>query len=165
MLIVELQEYRQRLLARFAGLVGDLELTVQQISSSAWHLPIDGTNWTAHQIMAHLRDTEKLAFLPRLARILAEDLPAWERFDRSTWVENYYRPEEPMPEILADYGDLRAHELARLKNLPPEAWSRLARHPSWGMRTLQWLVEHGLAYSEEHLRYLRSHQARRINGS
>ncbi|HEX7974293.1 MAG TPA: DinB family protein [Anaerolineales bacterium] len=150
-----LDEYRQILLARYAAVGDELDQSLAQIPAKAQHTPLDWTGWSVHQIIAHLRDSEAQAYWPRLERTLNENMPVLDRFDGTTWMQEHYRPDEPTSAILADYRALREKELARLSSLQPGAWCRQARHPGWGVRTLQWLVEHSLAYTEMHLKQIK----------
>jgi hypothetical protein len=94
---------------------------------------------------------ERHAYSPRIERILAEDHPLLPAFDAEAWARRHYRQDEPLEEILEEYAALRQSELERLQSLPPGSWSRVGRHPVYGLRTLQWWVEKGLAHAEEHL--------------
>lgn len=151
----QLKEYRQLLLKRYAAIGDELEQALAQIPIESQHTSLEGTQWSVHQIISHLRDSEAQAYLPRLERTLNEEMPVLERFDGTTWMREHYRPDEPTPAILADYRALREKELVRLESLPPGGWCRKARHPGWGVRTLQWLVEHSLAYTEMHLKQIK----------
>jgi hypothetical protein len=71
-------------------------------------------------------------------------------------MEQHYRPDEPPEAILDEYARLRRLELSWLESLPPEDWNRLARHPWWGLRALQWWAEQCVVYAEEHLEQLQA---------
>lgn len=150
----ELLEYRRQLLAHWQQVVDDLRQTLQAIPPARRHQPLEDGGWTPHQIMAHLRDVEAHALLPRLERILAEETPYLPNFNEQDWMQRHYQPQEPLEAILNAYADLRARQLALLRNAPGEAWSRTGRHPWWGKRTLQWWVERSLAHAREHLEQL-----------
>ena len=75
-------------------------------------------------------------------------------FDDDGWMATRYDPAEPVQSILADYARLRQQELSWLHDLPPAAWNRTARHPWWGVRTLQWWVEQCLLTARQQLEQL-----------
>ncbi len=153
-----LYEYRKRMLARFQAIVDDLEQAIDALSQAGWYRPLEPGGWSAHQVLVHLRDADAHAYLPRLLRILAEDTPFVEDFDDGSWMAGHYNPEEPIAAILAECRELRSREIACLERMSMDGWSRMGRHPGWGLRSIQWWVERSLAHSEEHLRQIRQSQ-------
>jgi hypothetical protein len=147
----ELYDYRQRMLERYAAIPDDFASRLVGLSQEACYLRLEPGGWNVHQVMAHVRDAEARAFLPRLERILNEDGPFLINFDQDAWMEAHYRVAEPLETILADFRDLRDRELDRLRKMSNDDWNRVGRHSSLGVRTLQWWVERNLAHNEEHL--------------
>jgi hypothetical protein len=147
----ELYDYRQRLLERYAAIPGEFASRLASLSQEARYRPLEPGGLNLHQVIAHLRDVEAQAFLPRLERILSEEVPLLSNFNQDAWMKSYYRAGEPLEAILAEFKGLRSRECGRLKNMPQNGWNRVGRHPVWGVRTLQWWVERSLAHNEEHL--------------
>jgi hypothetical protein len=154
--VEQLNNYRGRLLSRLSGVVDDLVAVVVIIPEHAWHDALETDGDTPHKVLAHLRAIETHALSVRLRLILDEEAPTLVLFNDDKWMDTHYDPDEPPQEILEDYARLRQRELTWLRNLTGEGWNRSARHPWWGMRSLQWYVEQCLAYSEEHLLALRT---------
>jgi len=154
-----LYAYRQRMLARFQAIVVDLEQAVDALAQKDWHSPLEPDGWSLHQVLVHLRDADAHAYLPRLLRILAVDTPFVEKFDDEGWMIEHYNPDEPVSSILAEYRELRSSEIACLESITPADWSRKGRHPTLGLRTIQWWVERSLAHSEEHLMQIQQSQS------
>lgn len=152
----QLLEYRVLLLrlleqqpAEFAALADDLP-------EAEWHARRLADGATLHQIAAHVRDTEALAFWPRIQRILAEEAPHLEAFPEHRWTTNKtYHPEEPLRQIIAAFARTRAEALATLKNLNTDDWSRTGFHPPSGPRTLQWWAERMYNHVRDHLEAIR----------
>jgi hypothetical protein len=155
----ELDTYRDELLFALAGVVDQLSEIVSVLPYNAWQLPFGHEMRTPHYILAHLRELEAQVFSIQLRRFLEEDTPLLLRFDDAAWMACHYKLEEPVQVILADFANLRRQELNWLRGLPAAGWSRSARHPWWGMRTLQWFVELQLEYSHQHLRRLTAFRA------
>ncbi len=88
------------------------------------------------------------------ASLLVEDTPTLPLFDDQAWMAEHYLPEQPVADIMAELVRLRGVELEWLHELTPLGWSRLARHPWWGMHPLQWWVEQQLDGSFQHLKRL-----------
>jgi hypothetical protein len=147
----ELAAYRESLLSALTGVVDQLSEIVAAIPYSAWQFPFGHKVRTPHYLMAHLRELEIQGFSVQLRRFLEEDTPRVPLFNEAAWMASHYKPEEPVQAILADFANLRLQELNWLRGLPPASWSRTARHPFWGVRTLQWFVELQLEYSYQHL--------------
>ena len=151
----ELLEYRQRLLERYADSVDELALLLSRFPAERRDTLLDQNDHTLIQVVTHLRDTEAQIFLPRLERILLEDPSQPGDLAQGVLSERTARIGGLLGDVLKDYARLRSRELALLRDIPEKAWSREARHPVWGMRTLQWWVEHSLAHAGEHIRKLK----------
>jgi hypothetical protein len=150
----EIVAYREGLLSALEGVVNELAKIAAGIPSKAWYQPLSNGSHTPHYILAHLRALESLLFLNQLTRILDEETPVLQIFDDETWMATHYKPEEPTLSIMEDIVNLRKQELNWLRKLPSATWSRTARHPWWGVHTLQWWVELQLDYSHNYLREL-----------
>lgn len=151
-----LLEYRARLLDRLEAVVPELADAIAAIPESRWPGPLPRGGRSPHALLAHLRDMEREAYLPRLRRLLSEESPAFEPGDSPDWDTAIYNPNEPLTQVLADYAGLREAELQVLSTLQPSDWARSGRHATLGLRTLQWWVERMLAYAEDRLSELHS---------
>ena len=152
----ELAAYRADLLSALERVVDELAVAVSRLSQIDWHQPIQLGSPTPHYLLFHLRELEAHQFSAQLPRFLDGPHTALPAFDDKAWMAGHYLPAEPASDILDDLLKLRSQELIWLRNLPPDGWSRYARHPWWGEHTLQWWVELQLEYSIRHLRQLRS---------
>jgi hypothetical protein len=150
----ELLGYRQNLLNRLDSIVGELRAAASALPPEAWNQPLNGQ--TRHWWLAHLRAIEDQALSMRLRRIRDEYCPYLQLFDDGAWMAAYYDPHEPPESLLAGYARLREEELEWLQVMAPSIWNRTARHPWFGVRTLQWWGERCLSYAREHLGYLQN---------
>ena len=150
----ELDTYRQELLSALEGVVKALSKTLASISTHAWLLSYGQDTHTPHYTLAHLRELEEQVFSLQLCRILEEDSPVLPIFDDKAWMAGHYDPGKPARLILEEFTHLRTQEVNGLRALPSEGWSRIARHPWWGVHTLQWWVGLQLDYSHQHLKEL-----------
>ncbi len=148
----QVHEYRALLLARLTEQPAQLAHLIATRPGEAWHqrqLP-DGA--TLHQIAAHVRDAEALAFWPRVQRIYAEAYPHLDAFPYHRYsVEEAYRPEEPLIAIATAFAETRAEALALMHTLNDADWSRTGFHPPSGPRTLQWWAERMYNHARGHL--------------
>ncbi len=150
----EIDEYRQGLLSALEGVVSALGKIVAAIPAAAWQAPTGQVASTPHYILAHLHALESQVFAAQLPRFLEENNPALPLFDARAWMAGHYTPGKPARAIYAGFAHLRTQEVEWLRGLPPPGWSRLARHPWWGVRTLQWWVELQLDQTQRHQRDL-----------
>jgi hypothetical protein len=147
----ELIAYRQELFSALESVVDELSKKVTHTHSRAWHHSSGSGGRTAHYSLTHLREIEAQVFSIQLHRILEEETPLMPPFDDEAWMANHYKREEPAAMVLEGFTILRKQELPWLRDLPPVSWSRIARHPRWGVHAFQWWVEKQLDCSKQHL--------------
>jgi hypothetical protein len=147
----KLHDYRVALVDGFAAQPAELAELLQPLTEAASRTPRVAGGNTLHQVLAHLRDVEIHAFLPRFRRLLAEDKPELEPFASPDWTADRYQFEEALPAILAEFTHARAEAVTLMRAMRPEDWARLGFHPPTGWRTTQWWVEHIYRHAREHL--------------
>lgn len=151
-MFTQLYEYRELLIARLEAQPGEFTALAAALPEAEWYLRRAPDGATLHQLAAHVRDAEALAYWPRIRRILTEDSPHLDPFPHHRWsVEAHYHADEPVISIAASFTLVREEHMAPLKALPPEAWARSGFHPPSGPRTLQWWVERLCTHAQGHL--------------
>jgi len=150
----ELIEYREGLLASLEAVTDALALTVGKIHPDHWHIPAQPGGYPPHYILTRLLVLEEQVYAAMERLLLDEDVQVMEHFDEVAWLAIHYGPEKPLPALLDEFMRLRKVEVDKLSSLNPGNWNRLSRHPRWGVRTLQWWVEHQLEVSRQHVREL-----------
>lgn len=112
-------------------------------------------DWNVYKIARHVRDVDAQSYGMRARRTLAEEYPAFPKFDANLWMAEHDDSDEPLEKVLADF-EQSIHELVGLLTPQPDrAWSRLGRHEIQGDRTLQIWVERDLEHIREHLETVR----------
>ncbi len=107
-------------------------------------------SWSALEVLCHLRDADREVYLPRIDRMLAEDLPFVPAVDLTGWPrERKYQDDSPAAAFETWRGD-RERLVARLAPLGPAEWRRTAIHSVRGPFPLgdmvrEW-VEHDLSH-------------------
>ena len=89
--------------------------------------------------------------MPRIGLILEEESPKLQSFDPEEWMDEHYNAQEAVREILDEIQRLRSKGSKMIQPLDPDDWSREGKHPSFGVRTLQWWIEYSVSHFEEHL--------------
>jgi hypothetical protein len=153
-LMEEITAYRQQLLSALLDVVNDVTRVVKAFQPADWNAPPRLGTSSPHYTLSHLRELEIQVFYQPLHRFLIEDTPQLLLFDDVSWLAENYDPAERVTAILDEFSNLRRLEVDWLRALPAQGWSRTARHPWWGVRTLQWRVELQLDVSHQHLREL-----------
>ena len=146
--------YRQQLLSDLRNVAKEVSQLVLAIPRDDWYIPFGLEVYPPHYTLAHLRELEIQVFGLQLRRFLVEDTLQQPLFDDVSWMAEHYDPSETAQAIAEEFSCLRTQEVLWLENLSSESWNRSARHPWWGVRTLQWWVEIQLDISHQHLREL-----------
>ena len=150
----EIIAYRQQLLSALRNVANEVSQLGLAIPTDDWYIASGLDVTTPHYTLAHLRELEIQVFGLQLRRFLIEDTLRLPLFDDVSWMAEHYDPSETAQAILEEFTRLRSQEILWLEDLSSESWNRSARHPWWGVRTLQWWVELQLDYSHQHLREL-----------
>ena len=151
----QLLEYRAALVERFARQPAELAELTQSLPAAEWHARRVAEGDTLHQVAAHLRDIEILAFLPRFRRILTEDQPVLEPFPSEHWTADKYQPDEPLAKVIDEFVRARAEAVALMLPLASEDWGRTGFHPPSGWRTVQWWAERIYRHARGHIAEIR----------
>ena len=117
--------------------LGDL-LTELDEETLRWR-PVPN-KWSIKEIMCHLRDMERDAYLARYRRILAEDNPVLPNVDQDQLaIDRDYRNQDAMA-ALAEFKRLRASTIEILEATPTDSWSRSGVHETDGPLTIEQLL-------------------------
>jgi hypothetical protein len=116
-----------------ADLLGDLDEETLR-----WR-PIPN-KWSIKEIMCHLRDMERLAYLARFKRILREDQPLMANVDQNRLAHESDYLNQDTKAALAEFKNLRAETVSLLAEVPVDSWSRTGVHETDGPMTVEQLV-------------------------
>ena len=150
----ELITYRVDLLDAMESAVREITTAIANLAAENLHYPVQAGSGTPHYIIFHLRELEKQVFRLQLPRFIAEENLVLAVFDDQAWMREYYHADEPASAILDELAKLRHQELNWLRTLSPTQWSCTARHPWWGVHTVQWWAELQLDITFQHLKKL-----------
>ena len=116
-----------------ADLVGDLDEELLR-----WR-PIPN-KWSIKEIMCHLRDMERLAYLARYQKIVTEQNPYLENVDQNRLAHETDYINQDTKTALEEFKKLRAETVKTLEVVPVEDWSRSGVHQTDGPLTVEQLV-------------------------
>jgi hypothetical protein len=108
--------------------------------------------WSILEIVCHMREMEREAYLTRYKRILAEDTPLLPDADGDLYsLENDYRSQK-LSEILKEWTRLRRETLRLLSKVKREEWERAGIHETAGRLTMaDFLRRQAIGNDEAHL--------------
>jgi DinB family protein len=167
------QPLEQRL-ARLVGTADELAEAIRDRSAAQLSRRPDAANWSATEIICHLRDIEELCILRFHTMLVMED-PAvfvvgappsdparWGiggdvpfPLDPSRWVDDRQYSRSDARQALAAFGRRRREVLTLLRSLPPEQWKRGSIHPAHGRVTFEEWTAGMAGHDDNHLDQLR----------
>lgn len=108
--------------------------------------------WSIQEIVCHLRDMEREAYLERYQRVLAEDNPGLPDIDGERYaIERDYRSMK-LSEVVRDWSKLRKESLKLLKKVRGSQWERVGTHSTAGPLSIEtFLRRHAVGNDEAHL--------------
>ena len=145
---------RERIIALLAGTPSKVYAVVAPLSEEQLRWRPNGDEWSAKEVLCHLRDTAEVHSL-RMQRIAAEDNPFLPSFDQEAYARDRKYQEDITPTVLLKYIEQRGDILAFVRGLSQEAWSRPGAHEEDGAVTLQQIAERMVGHESEHLGQLR----------
>ena len=146
----ELKEYRVQLINKLVTRAEEFRSACLAVKDPFAALEAGG--WNVHQLAAHTRDVDKLVYGMRAQKTAQEDNPEFQNFDGDAYTRDHYSADESLQTLLDGFVQNVETLAGILRELPPEAFSRVSRHAKLGSGfTLQTWVERDLAHIEEHL--------------
>jgi hypothetical protein len=134
------QRDKDRLLCNLKSLPNELEDLLKDLDEETLRWRPIPSKWSVKEIMCHLRDMERLAYLARYRRILTEDNPLLANVDQDKIaIETDYINQDAKA-ALEEFKRLRWETIQTLEGAPTDAWSRGGTHSTDGPMTVEQLV-------------------------
>lgn len=142
-------------IARLEASAGEVAVAITHVTpAQVQRVPRPG-EWSLHQAISHLRDTEVQVFAYRAARILQESVPpVVANFDQDEWMREHYTGDEPIEKIIAEFRAARRKLVKLLRGTTDKDWTRYAIHPAYGRISIEYIALHAYNHTLEHLRQL-----------
>jgi DinB superfamily len=134
------QRDKDRLLWNLKSLPNELEDLLKDLDEETLRWRPVPNKWSMKEIVCHLRDMERLAYLARYRRMLAEEDPLMPNVDQDRLARDYDYINQNWRAALGEFKRLRWDTVQTLQAAPIEAWSRGGRHESDGPMTVEQLV-------------------------
>lgn len=134
------QRDKDRLLCNLKSLPNELEDLLNDLAEDTLRWRPIPNKWSVKEIMCHLRDMERLAYLARYRRMLTEDNPLLPNVDQDRIaIETDYINQDAKA-ALEEFKRLRVETIQTLEGAPAESWSRGGTHSTDGAMTVEQLV-------------------------
>jgi len=121
---------------------------------SAWMRRPADSEWSATEILCHMRDVEREVDQPRIDLILSQDEPFIPGQNPDTWAAERDYNAQNGREALRDFTAARLETLEKLAGLSPAQWSRKTRHAIFGPTSLQELLSFNAEHDRLHVQQL-----------
>ena len=139
-LITEAEQDPKRLAAAVSGVA---ETVLQR-------RPAPG-KWSIHEIVGHLADAEVI-FAYRFRQVLADKDPKFAPIDQDAWTQHLGYTEAAIPELIAQFGVNRFHNLRLLRRAGLEAFNKSGFHPERNRQvTLEEMLQYWVGHGTNHL--------------
>lgn len=129
---------------------GLLAMLLRDLPDERIAAPADG-DWSPRDVVAHLLTTET-PFVERVTRMAELEDPPLPAHDEREILEAARG--RPLGSLLDELARSRESDSARLRALPPEAWTRTGQHEEVGTLTIAELVYHKAHHDLVHLAQL-----------
>ena len=134
------QREKDRLLNNLRSLPNEVDDLLNDLDEETLRWRPIPNKWSIKEIMCHLRDMERLAYLARFNRILTEDYPKMANVDQDRLALESDYINQDARSALAEFKQLRAETVNLLADASVEAWSRVGIHETDGPMTVEQLV-------------------------
>jgi len=134
------QRDKDRLLSNLKSLPNELDDLLKDLDEETWRWRPIPNKWSVKEIMCHLRDMERLAYLARYRKMLGEENPHLPNVDQDRIAfESDYMNQDAWA-ALDEFKWLREETVRTLEAAPIDAWSRTGTHETDGPLTVEQLV-------------------------
>jgi hypothetical protein len=104
-----------------------------------WHYRSSEDEWTIHEILVHITDSEANSYI-RARRLIAEPGKPIMAYDEMAWAKNLDYHDLDTEDAIQLFRLLRGTTYKLVKTLPEKYWSHASHHPENGETTLDdWL--------------------------
>ncbi len=148
-------EQRRRFLAEIAAAPGKLREAVAGLTAAQLDTPYRPEGWTVRQVAHHIPDSHVNAYV-RFKLALTEEEPELKAYEESEWAKLPDTAETPVEVSVALLDALHRRWVALLGALGEKDFLRTARHPSWGIVTLDFLLAQYAWHGRHHVAHITS---------
>jgi hypothetical protein len=143
-------QYHAGMISRLRAAGNDVAWLIESFPPDTLEQPADG-DWSARNVLEHLRDVEYGIYIHRLQATALEEEPEFERFDAAGWRAEHRPGRQTAGELLTDFLAGRRAMVGVLQRLHPEDWDRQAKSAAPGLYNVEVIAERAYSHTLEHL--------------
>ena len=121
---------RDALIEKYRTAFDEFEAALNVIPKEAWLFKPAPKEWSVHQVVVHLADSETNGYL-RARRLVAEPGQQLMAYDQDVWADKLDYHNQSTEDALELTRFVRKIAYNFIKNLPNEVWSNTAVHPEY----------------------------------
>jgi len=130
---------RQQKIESYGNAYTKLVAALQQLPKEMWQFRAAPGDWTIHEIVVHITDSEVNSYI-RCRRFIAEPGKPLLAYDEEQWAKALAYHSQSTDDALALFKWLRRNTYQIIRGLPESTWVNSAYHPENGTMNLDdWL--------------------------
>jgi uncharacterized damage-inducible protein DinB len=141
-------------MARMERTADDFAKAITGVSDTVLSRRPDGTNWSAREVVCHIRDIEE-SFMARFQAIMLMDEPKFLPVEPDRWAEERQYQRNDVNEALDAFRTRRDESLKFLRGLKVEQWERGGIHATRGHMSIKDFVGLMAWHDDNHLDQLK----------
>jgi uncharacterized damage-inducible protein DinB len=141
-------------LSRLSRTADELATAIKRVADVDLSRRPDEKNWSAKEVVCHLRDTEE-SFMARFQSVMVMDDPKFLPVEPDRWAAERQYLRNDGREALEAFRRRRDESLRFLRELRPEQWERGGLHATRGRMTIRDFVELMAWHDDNHLDQLK----------
>jgi uncharacterized damage-inducible protein DinB len=147
------EDTMQQLIEQFAAGGNRLRRAVEDLSGADLHARPGPGQWSIHELVIHLQDSDAVA-IDRMKRVISEENPTLLAYDENLYVARLHYDAQSAEDAVSLF-DIGRRQFARvLRRLPNEDFLRQGTHNESGVLSVQQLLQTYVNHLEHHLRFL-----------
>lgn len=144
---------REALIEKYGRAYDDFAAALQEIPQEIWQFKPEPKEWSVHEVVVHLADSEANSAL-RARRLIAEPGQPLMAYDQDVWAIKLDYHKRSWEDALEVVRLVRKTTYELIKDLPEEVWGHTAVHPEFDEPYTfeQWLkiyAEHPYVHIEQ----------------
>jgi uncharacterized damage-inducible protein DinB len=136
--------------ARMARTADEFAAAIAGVPEAALSRRPDGKNWSAGEVVCHIRDIEE-SFMARFQAIMLMDEPKFLPVEPDRWAEERQYQRNDAAEALQAFRARRDESLRFLRGLKPDQWERGGIHATRGPMSIKDFVGLMVWHDDNHL--------------
>ena len=121
---------RKALIEKYGRAYGDFVAGLKEIPKEMWQFKPAPKEWSVHEVIVHLADSETNSYL-RARRLIAEPGQPLMAYDQDVWANKLDYHNQSTEDALEVLKGVRKMTYDLIKRLPDEIWANTVEHPEY----------------------------------